>query len=95
MTGRIEKSQKSQNPSPLTSTALAAFVNKFGVTMPRCSACFRANRTDCIVAEGKKRCTFCVEKKYSQCDFGGITNQARRIRLILVLWFYGADSFSS
>jgi hypothetical protein len=44
--------------------------------MPRCSACFRANHPSCVVAEGSSRCEFCISKKYSGCDFGGVSSQA-------------------
>ncbi|KAK2678687.1 hypothetical protein RAB80_003867 [Fusarium oxysporum f. sp. vasinfectum] len=44
--------------------------------MPRCSACFHANRPQCVVSEGKQQCDFCISKKYTNCDFGGVTSQA-------------------
>lgn len=75
MSGRVSKTRKSDTPV-VSHTRLAKFIDKFGVKMPRCSACFRAGRIDCVVAEGKKRCGFCVENKYTKCDFGGVTNQA-------------------
>ncbi|OBS15595.1 hypothetical protein FPOA_23581 [Fusarium poae] len=55
---------------------ISNLIHKFGFEMPRCSACFRAERPHCVVSEGKQRCDFCVSKKYFNCDFGGVSSQS-------------------
>jgi hypothetical protein len=76
MSGRVTKTVSRPKITAERRGDLAKVIEKFGFEMPRCSACFKANRHPCVVAEGKQRCDFCVEKKYTQCDFGGVTSQA-------------------
>lgn len=76
MPDRVLKSSARPKIAANRRADVAKLVDKFGFEMPRCSACFRANRPSCVVAEGKQRCNFCVEKKYTNCDYGGVSHQA-------------------
>jgi hypothetical protein len=55
---------------------ISNLIHKFGFEMPYYSVCFRANRPQYIVSKGKQRCDFYMSKKYTNCDFGGVTSQA-------------------
>jgi hypothetical protein len=88
MSSRVSKNVK---PRPKISEdcrqGVASLVAKFGFEMPRCSACFKANQPSCFVAEGKQRCDFCIARKYSGCDFGGVSAQACALCFFLS-WFF-------
>jgi len=82
MSSRVSKRVNRPKVASERREDISNLIHKFGFEMPRCSACFRANRPQCVVSEGKQRCDFCVSKKYTNCDFGGVTSQA----CAFILW---------
>ncbi|KAG8664456.1 uncharacterized protein FPOAC1_013794 [Fusarium poae] len=76
MSSRVSKRTNRPKVAAERREDISNLIHKFGFEMPRCSACFRAERPHCVVSEGKQRCDFCVSKKYFNCDFGGVSSQS-------------------
>jgi hypothetical protein len=71
---RISK-QRSRPNQQVDRKRLSEFIEAFGFIMPSCNSC-RQHGRQCIVAEGKDRCSECALRGYANCNPGGTSSDA-------------------
>ncbi|KAG8407156.1 hypothetical protein J3458_022453 [Metarhizium acridum] len=71
---RVSK-QRSRPNQKIDRKRLSEFISAFGFVMPSCDSC-RKNNRECIVAEGKDRCSECALRGYTSCNPGGTSSDA-------------------